>query len=682
MKEEYMIIDGMKIPIDGEKNILEVCRKANIEIPTFCYHSDLSVYGACRLCFVDVEGQGITASCSTPVQSGLKIKTNTAEIREIRKTNLELLLANHKIDCPTCVRSSNCKLQDLTRRLGIEEVSYKKTDKIEAIDNFSPSIVRDANKCVLCGDCVRVCKEIQSVGAIDFCNRGSNTKVMPAFGKNFSEVECVYCGQCVTICPTGALYAKSEIEKVWDEVYNKEKVVIAQIAPAVRVALGEEFGGEAGDISIGQIVAALKRMGFDHVYDTSFSADLTIFEEATEFIKRKTENGVLPQFTSCCPAWVKFAEQYFPDLIPNLSTCKSPQQMFGSVAKDILPEILGVKKENIVLVSIMPCTAKKFEAKRDEFSKDGIADVDHVITTVELAKMIAETGLQFNKLAPQSLDLPLGFKTGGGIIFGNSGGVSEAVLRFAHEKITGKTLENIDFSLVRGTKGIREANVQLGDISLKLGIIHSLSNAREICDQVRAGKCDYDFIEIMACPGGCIDGGGQPVSWESDFKEKRTEGLYNVDKMLQLHKPQDNPYIKELYSKNLGEIGGQKAHDLLHTHYQARRRITEGGISLGEHTSKKIEIKVCIGTNCFVKGSQDILKKLMAYVSEQDLENEVEFKAIDDQVDVNATFCMEKCNKAPNVKVENISIEKASYSKVVEVLEEQLKSKLVQLESK
>ena len=677
MNKEFMTIDGIKVPIEGEKNILEVCRKAKIEIPTFCYHSSLSTYGACRLCLVDVEGQGIMASCSTQVNSGLKVKTNTAEIREIRKVNLELLLANHKIDCPTCVRSSNCKLQDLSRRLGIEGVTYKKTDKTEPIDNFSPSIVRDPNKCVLCGDCVRVCKEIQSVGAIDFTGRGANTKVMPAFGKNFSDVECVYCGQCVTICPTGALQVKSEIEKVWDELYDDKKVVVAQIAPAVRVALKEEFGGQAGDVSIGQIVAALKRMGFDHVYDTSFSADLTVFEEATEFIKRKTENGILPQFTSCCPGWVKFAEQYFPDLIPNLSSCKSPQQMFGSVAKDILPDILGIKKENLVMVSIMPCTAKKFEAKRDEFSKDGIAEVDHVITTVELAKMIAETGLQFNKLSPESLDLPLGFKTGGGIIFGNSGGVSEAVLRFAHEKITGKKLDNIDFSVVRGTEGLREATIIMNDISLKIGIVHSLSKAREVCEQVRDGKSHFDLIEVMACPGGCINGGGQPISWESDFKEKRTEGLYNVDKMLQLHKPQDNPYVQELYKNNLGEIGGEKAHKLLHTHYYARRRINEANISLGQGDQKKIEVKVCIGTNCFVKGSQEILKKLMNYVTENDLEDMIDFRAIDDHLDVSATFCMERCNKAPNVSVGSINIEKASFEKVVEVIEKQLKNSLM-----
>lgn len=671
-QEKYMTIDGMKVPINGEKNILEVCRKVNIEIPTFCYHSDLSVYGACRLCLVDVEGMGLVASCSTPPQHGLKIKTNTAEIREIRKTNLELLLANHKIDCPTCVRSSNCKLQDLTRRLGIEEIRFKHTDKVEPIDNFSPSILRDPNKCILCGDCVRVCKEIQTVGAIDFTSRGAQTKVSTAFNKHLSETECVYCGQCVTICPTGALQVKSEIENVWESVYNDKKVVIAQIAPAIRVALNEEFGGQPGDVNIGQIVAALKRMGFDYVYDTSFSADLTIFEEATEFIKRKTENGVLPQFTSCCPSWVKFAEQYFPDLIPNMSTCKSPQQMFGSVAKDILPDLLGVAKEDIVMVSIMPCTAKKFEATRDEFKHDGIAEVDHVITTVELAKMIAETGLQFNKLAPESLDLPLGFKTGGGVIFGNSGGVSEAVLRFAYEKITGKTIEDIDFTFVRGTKGIREAKVKLGDIDLKICIVHSLGNARKICNMVRAGECDYDFIEVMACPGGCIDGGGQPVSWDPHFKEKRTEGLYNVDKMLQLHKSQDNPYVQELYKNNLGEIGGHKAHELLHTHYHPRRRIVEDNISLGTKDNKKIEVKVCIGTNCFVNGSQEILKKLMNYVAEKNLENEVDFVGIDNHVDVSATFCMEKCEKAPNVKVGSISIEKATFEKVIEVLEKQL----------
>ncbi len=670
--KNIMTIDGIKIPLNGEKNILEVARKANIEIPTFCYHSDLSVYGACRLCLVEVEGRGIMASCATPPEAGLNVKTNTAEIREIRKTNLELLLANHKTDCPTCVRSSNCKLQDLTRRLGIEEITYKKTDKIEPIDNFSPSLVRDPNKCVLCGDCVRVCKEIQSVGAIDFTKRGSSTRVEPAFGKTLNHVECVYCGQCVSICPTGALQVKSEVENVWADIYNPGKVVVAQIAPAVRVALSEEFGSEPGHISIGQIVAAMKRMGFKQVYDTSFAADLTIFEEASEFIKRKTENGILPQFTSCCPSWVKFAEQYYPSLLPNLSSCKSPQQMFGSIAKEILPEILGIKKENLVLVSVMPCTAKKFEAKRDEFIHDGMAEVDHVITTIELAKMISETGIQFNKLAPESLDLPLGFKTGGGIIFGNSGGVSEAVLRFAYEKMTGKILENVDFNVVRGSEGWREANIKLGDTELKIAIIHSLANARKICEMVKAGLCNYDFIEVMSCPGGCIDGGGQPVNWDIDFKERRTTGLYNADKMLQLHNPQDNPYIKDLYKNTLGEIGGHKAHKLLHTNYHSRRRIEENNISLSEGNTKKIEIKVCIGTNCFVKGAQEILTNLMDYVSEKNLNELVEFRAINDHVDVKATFCMEKCSQAPIVSIGSTIIEKATTEKTIRILEEKL----------
>ncbi len=672
-----IIIDGIEVPLEGEKNILEVARKVNIEIPTFCYHSDLSVYGACRLCLVDVEGRGIMASCSTPAEAGLKVKTNTAEIREIRKTNLELLLANHKTDCPTCVRSSNCKLQDLTRRLGVEEISYPKTDKIEPIDNFSPSIVRDPNKCILCGDCVRVCKEIQSVGAIDFTKRGASTRVEPAFGKNLNEVECVYCGQCVTICPTGALQVKSEVEQVWDDLYNEDKVVVVQIAPAVRVALGEEFGAEPGHIKIGQIVAALKHMGFNQVYDTSFAADLTIFEEATEFIKRKTEGGILPQFTSCCPSWVKFVEQYYPGLLPNMSTCKSPQQMFGSIAKEILPELLGIKKEQLVLVSVMPCTAKKFEAKRDEFIHENIAEVDHVITTVELAKMIAETGIQFNKLAPESLDLPLGFKTGGGIIFGNSGGVSEAVLRFAYEKITGVSLGNLDFNVVRGTKGIREAKVKIGELELKLAIVHSLANARKICQLIEAGKCDYDFIEVMSCPGGCIDGGGQPVNWDADFKERRTQGLYNADKMLQLHKSQDNPYINELYENVLGEIGGHKAHQLLHTKYHPRKRINDHDLSLGEPDTRKIEVKVCIGTNCFVKGSQEILKQLMDFVSENNLDDQVEFRAIDEHVDVKATFCMERCSEAPIVSIGSTILERATAEKAIALLEEKLNHVLV-----
>lgn len=677
--QEYINIDGRDYPIEGERNVLEIIRKADIELPTFCYHSELSVYGACRLCMVEINGNNIQASCSTPPTPGMSIKTTTQEIRKIRKVNLELLLANHDISCPTCVRSNNCKLQDLSRRLGVDEKRFKKTDKTHIIDNHSTSIVYDANKCVLCGDCIRVCKEIQSVGAIDFTQRGADTIVRPAFNKSLAEVECVYCGQCVSACPVGALTPKPETNEVWEALQDPTKTVVAQVAPAVRVAIGEGFGQEAGESSMGQVVSALKKLGFDQVYDTSFSADLTIMEEATEFIKRKTEGGVLPMFTSCCPSWVKFVEQYYTDLIPNLSSCKSPQQMLGSVAKEILPEVLKVDKKDLVVVSIMPCTSKKFEAKRDEHITDEIADVDHVLTTEGLGRMIDEAGIQFTKLIPESLDHPLGFKTGAGVLFGGSGGVTEAVLRYAYEKITGEKLQNKDFVITRGKEGIRQAVVELGEVKLKIAMVHSLSNARAICNDIAEGKSDFDFIEVMSCPGGCIAGGGQPISFDPDYKIKRQQGLYKADTMLQLHKSQDNPYVQALYQDYLGEPGSEKAHHLLHTHYHGRRRITNENITVKESAQAKININVCVGTNCFVKGSQEILKEIMSYVSEEKLEDYVSFDEQEDIVDVNATFCFEKCESAPLVSINNKKIERADIGQVKKALHEEL-AKLVATE--
>ena len=657
-------IDGMNIPIENERNILEVIRKADIELPTFCYHSHLSIYGACRLCVCDIEGMGIQATCTIAPRDGMVVRTNTNEVRKIRKMNLELLLANHDISCPSCARSNNCKLQDLTRRLGIDKVRFKKSNPTIPVDNLSRSIIHDANKCILCGDCVRVCKEIQSVGAIEFVNRGSKAQVAPAFCKSLKDVECVYCGQCVSVCPVGALIPKPETEEVWDAINDPNKVVIAQVAPAVRVALGEGFGMEPGSVSTGQMVAALKRMGFDHVYDTSFTADLTIFEEATEFIERKLKGEKLPQFTSCCPSWVKFAEQYYPELLPNLSTCKSPQQMFGSVAREILPKLLNIKPEQLVIVSVMPCTAKKFEAKREEFTVDGVPDVDHVLTTEGLGRMIHETGLQFTNLAPESFDLPLGFKTGAGVIFGVTGGVSEAVLRFAYEKLTGETLLDTDFKVVRGMDGIRRVDLEIGAVKLKLAVAHGLANARNLCKEVIAGDSDLDIIEVMSCPGGCIAGGGQPVSFADDFREKRTQALFGIDKQLQLHKSQENPYVKELYQMTLGEIGGHKAHELLHTHYHGRKRITHQEITIRNTEHPKIEVSVCVGTNCFMKGSQELLKNLMAYVTENKLQDIVGFEGQEEMVDVKATFCFERCDRGPVVKVNDMIIEHATFDKV------------------
>lgn len=662
--DNFVTIDGRQIPIEGEPNLLEVCRKANIDIPTFCYHSDLSVYGACRLCIVDIEGRGIVTSCSTAPEPGMVLRTNTEEIREMRKIAVELLLANHDQSCPTCARSSTCKLQGLARRLGIQEVRFKRTAKEAPIDRSSPSLVRDPNKCVLCGDCVRMCSEIQGIGAIDFANRGSQVTVGPAFGKELSGVECVYCGQCAAVCPTGAITPKSDVDDVWKVLEDPTKIVVAQIAPAVRVALGECFGLDPGVVTIGQIVAGLRAMGFDRVYDTCFAADLTVIEEGTEFLKRFVKGERMPQFTSCCPGWVKFAEQYCPDMLPNLSSCRSPQQMFGSLAKDVLPAEFGCEAKDLVVVSIMPCTAKKFEATRPEFERDSVRDVDFVLTTQELAQMIEGAGLQFGKLQPESLDLPMGFKTGAGVIFGNSGGVSEAVLRYAAEQVSGVKIEAPNFEMVRGTDGVREATINIAGHELRLAIVHGLGNARKLVERIRSGECDYHLVEVMACPGGCIGGAGQPIATDADVKARRTEGLYMADKMLQLHKSQENPYVAKAYETTLGEVGGEKAHSLLHTHYHSRKRIADEDIPFvtGEDLPK-VRVRVCVGTSCFVRGSQELLKRLIGYIEENGLT---------DRVDVGATFCLERCNRGPSVAIGEEVFERCSFEQARDALAAQL----------
>ncbi|MDI9585263.1 MAG: NADH-dependent [FeFe] hydrogenase, group A6 [Acidobacteriota bacterium] len=662
--DNFVTIDGRQIPIEGEPNLLEVCRKANIDIPTFCYHSDLSVYGACRLCIVDIEGRGIVTSCSTAPEPGMVLRTNTEEIREMRKIAVELLLANHDQSCPTCARSSTCKLQGLARRLGIQEVRFKRTAKEAPIDRSSPSLVRDPNKCVLCGDCVRMCSEIQGIGAIDFANRGSQVTVGPAFGKELSGVECVYCGQCAAVCPTGAITPKSDVDDVWKVLEDPTKIVVAQIAPAVRVALGECFGLDPGVVTIGQIVAGLRAMGFDRVYDTCFAADLTVIEEGTEFLKRFVRGERMPQFTSCCPGWVKFAEQYCPDMLPNLSSCRSPQQMFGSLAKDVLPAEFGCEAKDLVVVSIMPCTAKKFEATRPEFERDSVRDVDFVLTTQELAQMIEGAGLQFGKLQPESLDLPMGFKTGAGVIFGNSGGVSEAVLRYAAEQVSGVKIEAPNFEMVRGTDGVREATINIAGHELRLAIVHGLGNARKLVERIRSGECEYHLVEVMACPGGCIGGAGQPIATDANVKARRTEGLYMADKMLQLHKSQENPYVAKAYETTLGEVGGEKAHSLLHTHYHSRKRIADEDIPFvtGEDLPK-VRVRVCVGTSCFVRGSQELLKRLIGYIEENGLT---------DRVDVGATFCLERCNRGPSVAIGEEVFERCSFEQARDALAAQL----------
>ena len=662
--KKFLTIDGRKVAIQNDRNLLELIRRSGIDLPTFCYHSDLSVYGACRLCVVDIEGMGIVASCSTEPREGMVVRTNTGELREMRQIYLKLLLADHHKSCTTCSKSGSCRLQELAFRLGVTDVPFKTDCEPKPIDCSSPSLIRDPNKCVLCGDCVRACEEIQGVGAIDFVSRGSNTLVAPAFLKDLSEVECVYCGLCASVCPTGAITPKPEIKKVWNAINDPTKKVVAQIAPAVRVALGEMFGLEAGVLTIGKIVAALKMLQFDAVYDTSFAADLTILEETNEFIAKKTAGQKLPLFTSCCPAWVKYAEQFCPDLLGQVSSCKSPQQMFGSVAKDTLPAEFGVEAKDLFVVSIMPCTAKKFEAQRPEFANDGVRDVDAVLTTQELGKMIQEAGIQFNELTPESLDLPLGFKTGAGVIFGATGGVSEAVLRYASEKLTGEKLKSVDFHEVRGPEGVKVFQTQIAGISLKLAVVHGLKNAEKIIEDVRQGKSEYDFVEVMACPGGCIAGAGQPVSWDKDAKAKRTQGLYDNDKRLQLHKSQDNPYVSMCYEKNLGEIGGHKAHELLHTEYQSRRRIGGLNINLTENECEnKLVVSVCVGTCCHIKGSGDILHQLVEYVGN---------KGLDQKVNVEATFCFENCDRGPNVKVGGQILNGCTFETVASKIDELL----------
>ncbi len=660
-----LTIDGRTVAIAGERNLLELVRKAEIDLPTFCYHSELSVYGACRLCLVQVEGRGIMGACSTPPEPGLKIQTTTPEIREIRRIAVELLLANHDQQCPTCPRSANCQLQSLAQRLGIRKVRFKPVHAPEPLDESSPSLVRDPNKCVLCGDCVRVCAEIQGIGAIDFAHRGHDVSVKPAFGKRLGEVECVNCGQCASVCPTGALTPKPEVDEVWSLLADPTKTVVVQIAPAVRVGLGECFGLKPGEITTGQIVGALRQLGFDQIYDTSFAADLTVIEEATEFLKRKQEGGPLPMFTSCCPGWVKYAEQYFPELLPNLSTCRSPQGMFGSLIKAMLPEqkqpdATGIARKDLKVVAIMPCTAKKFEAQRPELGVNGDPDVDHVLTTQELAHMIQSAGLIFNSLQPESFDMPFGFYTGAGVIFGNSGGVMEAVLRYAAEKMSGGKLERVEFAEVRGDSGLREAKITVDGTELKLAIVHGLRNAKVVAEQVRAGNSHYDLIEVMACPGGCVGGAGQPINTARNARALRTKGLYQADKLLQLHKSQENVFITECYAKYLGEIGGEKAHHLLHTTYQSRRRIAEGMLPLMQaRGSQRTRVSVCLGTNCYLKGSQDVLNAVLHHAQETGLEN---------RLDVRAAFCLEQCEHGPNAMIDGECAHHCTAEGVIDLL--------------
>lgn len=573
MEMVNITIDGQKLQVPKTATVLEAARAAGIKVPTLCYHPELRPEGNCRVCMVEVAGaRSLVASCVYPVNDGMVVKTNTEAVRAARKTVVELLLANHPQDCLSCQRNLSCELQSIAADLGIRKVRFDGERKQHPIDDRNPSIVRDQSKCILCGRCIRACSERQGVHVYSFANRGFDTVVVPAFNQGLHEVACTYCGQCVSVCPTAAIVIKDDTAKVWRELSNPEKHVIVQTAPAVRVALGEELGLEPGAIVTGKMVAAIRKLGFSRVFDTNFAADVTIMEEGAELLERLNHDGKLPMITSCSPGWVNFAELIYPDLLEHLSTAKSPQQIFGALAKTYYAEKMGIDAKNIVSVSIMPCTAKKAEAARDEMNASGYRDVDIVLTTRELGAMIREAGIDFNTLPDDEYDAPMGIATGAGVIFGATGGVMEAALRTVSELITGKELECIDFHSVRGLQGVKEAEVQIGDTVVNVAVAHTLLNARKLLDQIREGTSKYHFIELMACPGGCISGGGQPISSCADIREKRINALYECDQCSALRKSHLNPAVKELYENWLGKALGEKSHKLLHTHYHPQIR--------------------------------------------------------------------------------------------------------------
>ena len=555
--KEFMTIDGIPVEINGEKNLLELIRKVGIKMPTFCYHSELSVYGACRMCMVENEWGGIDAACSTPPKAGTTIKTNTERLRKYRKNILELLLANHCRDCTTCNNNGKCKLQDLAMRFNILDVRFPNTAAEPKIDDSSVCITRDAHKCILCGDCVRMCNEVQNVGAIDFAHRGSNMTISCAFDRPIADSPCVGCGQCAAVCPTGAIIVKNDSEKVWKALDNKSYKVSAQIAPAVRVALGKELGFSEGENAMGKIIAVLRHMGFDEIYDTSTGADLTVLEESNELLKRLQKKQEFPLFTSCCPAWVQFCEKKYPELLPHISTCRSPMEMFASVIKENDKN----SSRTAFHVAVMPCTAKKFEAARDEFSKDGVPNVDAVITTQGLIRMIKESGIQPNEIEPEAVDMPFGTMTGAGVIFGVTGGVTEAVLRRISSDKSRTGLVSITYQGVRGMKGVKEAVIPYGDRQLKIAVVSGLKNASDLIERIKNGA-HYDFVEVMACPGGCVSGAGQPFA-DFDAKQERGKGLYAADKLCSVNRSEENPLMHSLYN---GMLKGQ-VHELLHVHY-------------------------------------------------------------------------------------------------------------------
>ena len=568
-----LTIDGIKVSVPEGSTILQAAKEVGVKIPTLCYHPDQAVKANCRVCVCEVEGNRLLqAACAQPVMEGMVVKTRTPKVIEARKTILELILAHHPQDCLNCIRNGNCELQDLANEYFIRDNPF--TLKVRGLkkDYSTPSIFRDPDKCVLCRRCIDACSVVQSVHALGLENRGVHSMVVPTMGGDLIDSPCVMCGQCVHACPVGAIGEVEEIDKLLAAIADPDTVVVTQIAPAVRTAIGEEVGMKTGDMSMEVFAAGLRQVGFDYVLHTNFTADLTILEEGHELLKRIGEGGTLPMFTSCSPGWINFCETYYPDLLDNLSTCKSPQQMFGSLVKTYWADKMGIDPAKIYSVSIMPCTAKKFEASRPEMNDSGYRDVDLVLTTREVGRLFRMSGIDFDKLAGTNLDSWMGAYTGAAVIFGASGGVMEAALRTVYEVVTGNTLEDVNFEVTRGIAGIKEAEVDLNGTVVKVAIANGLSNARELMDQVRAGESPYHFIEIMACPGGCIGGGGQPITKANAKRVERIDSIYVEDEKCSIRKSHENPEVKTLYDEFLHEPLGHKSHELLHTHYHAKNK--------------------------------------------------------------------------------------------------------------